>query len=184
MAHSIAHIARVPALWILHVAHMRSLMPGKYWVYMISTTRTRDSIYRKPQEKVISRIRVDPNPLRHWLISTNTHPQQAFFMLNCIMGPFDNEAEARLIVRAVSQGTRGSERRYVYMMNWARAHQKRFLPLVMPATLICNPLFLPDLLSSTTNWGIISKNHVQANRKKNDLHPGTKPQAGDHEPKH
>jgi hypothetical protein len=182
MAASVSHVANVPASWIMHVAHIPVLLPEKQWVYMISTTRTRDSIYRQPQEKVISRIRFDPNPVRHWLMSTNNHPQQAFFMLNCMMGPFNNETEARNVVSIVSQGTRGSERRYVFMINWARKNQKRFLPLVMPATLTCNPLFLPDLLSSSANWGLISKNHVQNNRKKNRVHARTQLEARDHEP--
>lgn len=184
MTASVSHTMRVPPLWILHVAHMSALSPGKHWVYMISTTRTQDSVYRQPQEKVISRIRVHPNPLRHWLLSANNHPQSAFFVLNCMVGPFDSEVEAREVVRAVSQGTRGSERRYVFMINWARAHRKRFLPLVLPATLICNPLFLPDLLSSSGNWGLISKNHVQNTRKKNRLHARAQLEAGHHQPQH
>jgi len=177
MAESVSHVIKTPAPWIMHVAHMPKLRDDTFWVYMISTTRTRDSIYRKPQEKVISRIRVDTNPLRHWLLSTHTHPQQAFFMLNCIMGPFASEAEAKKIMRVVSQGTRGSERRYAFMINWARAHRKRFLPLIMPATLICNPHFLPELLSSTANWGIVNdfyKNHNHSRKKKDRPHCRTK----------
>lgn len=183
MVASISHILRASPAWIMHVAHMPSIVPGKFWVYMISTTRTHDSVYRKPQEKVISRIRVDANPLRHWLISTNIHPQQAFFMLNCMMGPFDSDAEARSIMTAVSQGTRGSERRYAFMVNWALANRKRFLSLVMPATLISNPLFLPDLLTSTPNWRIVNRKHVQSKRKKISLRPRprTTPQARNHE---
>lgn len=183
MAASIAHILHVPPTWIMHVAHQPALQAGAFWVYMISTTRTRDSVFRKPQEKVISRIRVDANPLRHWLLSVYTHPQQAFFMINCMIGPFACETDARDVTTVVSQGTRGSERRYAFMMNWALANRKRFISLVRPATLISNPLFLPELLSSTSLWGIVNRKHAQAKRKKKYARPRAAARPRDHEPR-